>query len=55
VLILWRRSPTCCGWQWRLGRPGELGAVCAFECGVQAGYISGVNRHLGGGSYAGLV
>ncbi|HEY7628557.1 MAG TPA: SDR family oxidoreductase [Ilumatobacteraceae bacterium] len=39
----------------RLGRPAELGAACAFLCSVQAGFISGVNLHLDGGSYPGLV
>jgi 3-oxoacyl-[acyl-carrier protein] reductase len=39
----------------RLGRPEELGATCAFLCSVQAGYISGMNVHLDGGSYPGLV
>lgn len=39
----------------RLGRLDEFGAACAFLCGVQASYISGVNLHLDGGSYAGLV
>jgi 3-oxoacyl-[acyl-carrier protein] reductase len=39
----------------RLGRPEEFGAACAFLCGALAGYISGDNLHLDGGSYAGLV
>jgi 3-oxoacyl-[acyl-carrier protein] reductase len=39
----------------RLGRPEEFGAACAFLCSAQAGYISGDNLHLDGGSYAGLV
>ncbi len=39
----------------RLGLPSELGAACAFLCSVHAGYISGVNLHLDGGSYPGLV
>lgn len=39
----------------RLGRPEEFGAVCAFLCGRQSGYISGNNIHLDGGSYPGLV
>jgi NADP-dependent 3-hydroxy acid dehydrogenase YdfG len=30
-------------------------AACAFLCSMQASYISGVNRHLDGGSYPGLV
>jgi 3-oxoacyl-[acyl-carrier protein] reductase len=39
----------------RFGRPEEFGAACAFLCSAQAGYISGVNLHLDGGSYAGLI
>ena len=39
----------------RLGRPEEFGAACAFLCSAHAGYISGVNLHLDGGSYPGLV
>ena len=39
----------------RLGRPDEVGAACAFLCSAHAGYISGQNLHLDGGSYAGLI
>lgn len=39
----------------RLGRPEELGAACAFLCGALAGYISGQNLHLDGGTYPALV
>ncbi len=39
----------------RLGRPEEFGAACAFLCSAQAGFISGQNLQLDGGSYAGLV
>jgi len=39
----------------RLGEPGEFGDACAFLCSAQAGYISGQNLQLDGGSYAGLV
>ncbi len=39
----------------RLGRPSELGDACAFLCSAQAGYISGQNLHLDGGSYGGLL
>ncbi|MCH2173910.1 SDR family oxidoreductase [Myxococcota bacterium] len=39
----------------RLGLPGEFGDACAFLCSSQAGYISGQNLQLDGGSYAGLV
>jgi 3-oxoacyl-[acyl-carrier protein] reductase len=39
----------------RLGRPEEFGAACAFLCSDLAGYISGQNLHLDGGSYPALV
>ena len=39
----------------RLGQPAELGAVCAFLCSAHAGYISGNNIHLDGGSYPALI
>jgi 3-oxoacyl-[acyl-carrier protein] reductase len=39
----------------RLGDPAEVGAACAFLCAAQAGYISGNNLHVDGGSYLGLV
>lgn len=39
----------------RLGRPDEVGAACAFLASAQAGYISGDNLHLDGGSYEGLI
>lgn len=39
----------------RLGRLEEFGAMFAFLCSEQAGYISGSNMHLDGGSYPGLV
>ena len=39
----------------RLGRPEEFGDACAFLCSAQAGYISGQNIQLDGGSYAGLL
>ena len=39
----------------RLGRPDEFGDACAFLCSAQAGYISGQNIQLDGGSYAGLM
>lgn len=38
----------------RLGRPEEVGDACAFLCGVNAGYISGQNLQLDGGSYDGV-
>lgn len=37
----------------RLGRPEEFGRACAFLCGADAGYISGQNLQLDGGSYRG--
>jgi 3-oxoacyl-[acyl-carrier protein] reductase len=39
----------------RMGRPEELGATCAFVCSAYAGYMSGMNIHLDGGSYPALV
>jgi 3-oxoacyl-[acyl-carrier protein] reductase len=39
----------------RLGRPDEVGDACAYLCSAQAGYISGQNLHLDGGSYPGLI
>ncbi|MEM8902404.1 MAG: SDR family oxidoreductase [Actinomycetota bacterium] len=39
----------------RLGRPDELGDACAFLCSAQAGYVSGQNLQLDGGSYGGLL
>ena len=39
----------------RLGRPEELGAMCAFLCAEQAGYVSGQSIQLDGGTYAGLL
>lgn len=39
----------------RLGRPEEFGAACAFLCSAQAGYISGQNLQLDGGSSVGLL
>ena len=37
----------------RFGRPQEFGAICAFLCSVQAGYITGQNVLADGGSYPG--
>ena len=39
----------------RLGRPEEFGAAFAFLCSAHAGYISGQNLHLDGGSYPALI
>ncbi|HEY3459935.1 MAG TPA: SDR family oxidoreductase, partial [Casimicrobiaceae bacterium] len=37
----------------RLGSADEFGAVCAFLCSVQAGYITGQNVLADGGAYPG--
>jgi len=37
----------------RFGTIEEFGAACAFLCGAQAGYITGQNLLLDGGSYPG--
>jgi 3-oxoacyl-[acyl-carrier protein] reductase len=37
----------------RYGTPDEFGAVCAFICSVQAGYLTGQNVLLDGGAYSG--
>jgi len=39
----------------RFGKPGEFGDACAFLCSEQAGFISGQNLQLDGGSYRGLI
>jgi 3-oxoacyl-[acyl-carrier protein] reductase len=39
----------------RLGDPKEFGAACAFLCSVHAGYITGQNLLLDGGSYQGVL
>ena len=39
----------------RFGLPVEFGDACAFLCSVQAGFISGQNLQLDGGSYEGLI
>lgn len=39
----------------RLGLPGEFADACAFLCSAQAGFISGQNLQLDGGSYEGLI
>ncbi|WP_084099533.1 SDR family oxidoreductase [Demequina sp. NBRC 110051] len=39
----------------RLGTPEEFGDACAYLCSAQAGYISGQNLRLDGGSYEGLI
>jgi len=37
----------------RFGTADEFGAVCAFLCSVQAGYLTGQNVLLDGGAYPG--
>ncbi len=39
----------------RLGDPKEFGATCAFLCSDFAGFMSGQNIHLDGGSYPALI
>jgi 3-oxoacyl-[acyl-carrier protein] reductase len=39
----------------RFGRPEEFGDACAYLCSAQAGFISGQNLQLDGGSYHGLI
>lgn len=39
----------------RFGLPSEFGDACAFLCSAQAGFISGQNLQLDGGSYHGLI
>jgi 3-oxoacyl-[acyl-carrier protein] reductase len=49
VLEEWRAGET----SGRLGNPDELGMVCAFLCGANAGYITRQNVFLDGGTYPG--
>jgi len=37
----------------RYGRPAELGAYCAFLCSAHAGFVTGQNILIDGGSYPG--
>jgi 3-oxoacyl-[acyl-carrier protein] reductase len=37
----------------RFGEPAEFGAICAFLCSAQAGYINGQNILADGGTYPG--
>jgi 3-oxoacyl-[acyl-carrier protein] reductase len=39
----------------RLGTPAEFADACAFLCSAQAGFISGQNLQIDGGSYPGIV
>jgi 3-oxoacyl-[acyl-carrier protein] reductase len=38
----------------RIGDPDEFGAMCAFLCSAQAGFITGQNIMLDGGAYPGV-
>jgi len=37
----------------RFGQPSEFGALCAYLCSAQAGYITGQNFLIDGGAYPG--
>jgi 3-oxoacyl-[acyl-carrier protein] reductase len=37
----------------RFGTPAEFGALCAFVCSAQAGYLTGQNLLVDGGAYPG--
>ena len=37
----------------RFGDPAEFGAACAFLCSAQAGYITGQNLLIDGGTFSG--
>ena len=39
----------------RFGEPAEFGAMCAFLCSAQCGYVTGQNILLDGGQYPGLL
>ena len=39
----------------RFGQPEEFGDACAYLCSAQAGFISGQQLQLDGGSYRGLI
>lgn len=39
----------------RLGEPEEFGALCAFICSRQAGYINGQNILIDGGNFPGTL
>lgn len=39
----------------RLGTPEEFAAACVYLCSAQAGFVSGQNLQIDGGSYAGLI
>ncbi len=39
----------------RLGTPEEFATACVYLCSAQAGFVSGQNLQVDGGSYAGLL
>ncbi len=39
----------------RLGTPEELAAACAYLCSAQAGFVSGQNLSVDGGTYVGVL
>jgi 3-oxoacyl-[acyl-carrier protein] reductase len=39
----------------RLGTPEEFATACAYLCSAHAGYVSGQNLQVDGGSYVGLL
>ena len=39
----------------RLGDPAEFGAACAFLCSAQAGFITGQNLLIDGGTFPGAL
>jgi len=39
----------------RLGTPEEFAAACVYLCSAQAGFVSGQNLQVDGGSYVGLL
>jgi 3-oxoacyl-[acyl-carrier protein] reductase len=39
----------------RLGTPEEFAAACVYLCSAQAGYVSGQNLQVDGGTYPGLL
>ncbi len=39
----------------RIGKPAEFGATCAFLCSIHAGFITGQNLLLDGGTYPGVL
>ncbi|WP_313802306.1 SDR family oxidoreductase [Sphingobium sp.] len=50
-----RRQMTSTSAAKRYGRPEEFASACAFLCSANAGFISGQNLQLDGGSYEGLI